>query len=66
MKAPDRPTLEQLGCIVNKYPVSLGDTISHKAAKECAERGWSVRNSGGDWIPTAAGILAWWGHVKQQ
>jgi hypothetical protein len=66
MSSPDGSVLEQLGCIVNKYPVSAGDTISHKAAKECAQRGWTVLDAGCRWIPTAAGIIAWCGHAKQQ
>lgn len=47
---------EELRNICEKYPVFSGKTISHATADECGRRGWAVR-AGGDWIPTALGIV---------
>lgn len=49
---------EELRNVVHNYPVFPGDTLSHQSADRCCRRGWIVRNAGGDWIPTAAGIMA--------
>lgn len=52
----ERHYREELRNIVEKYPVFPGDTVSHKTARVCAERGWAVRQADGSWIPTAEGL----------
>lgn len=52
----ERHYIEELANVVENYPLFAGETISHATAKECARRGWIVRNADGDWIPTAEGV----------
>lgn len=53
---------EELANIVTNAPVFSGNTISHRTANACGERGWAKRNGDGDWTPTPAGrkaLRAW-------
>lgn len=54
----DRHCVEEMRNIADNYPVFPGDTISHESANECGRRGWAVRNTDGNWIPTAEGLRA--------
>jgi hypothetical protein len=47
---------DELRNVVQNYPVWPGNTVSHASARELAEQGLIVRNSKGDWIPTAKGL----------
>lgn len=52
----ERHYLEELANVVENYPLFAGDTISHETAQVCGKRGWIVRQSDGNWIPTAEGL----------
>ena len=43
---------EEARNIARNSPVFPGDTISHRTAKECERRGWTERDSNGNWLPT--------------
>lgn len=53
-----RSARDQLSILVVRYPIWPGDTLSHAAMKEIADKGFAVRDSEGNWIPTAAGLKA--------
>ena len=51
----ERVILEELHNIVANEPVFPGDTISHRSAGECVERGWATRDADGDFVSTDEG-----------
>jgi hypothetical protein len=57
--------LEELGNVVTNQPVWPGDTLSHRTANVCGERGWIKRDSKGDWIATRLGERTLNSHLKK-
>ncbi len=48
--------LEELGNVVDNYPVCSSAVLSVESALSCAEDGLIVRQLDGCWIPTARGV----------
>lgn len=52
--------------VVMYYPVEPRDTLRGWAIQDLARRGYIVRDSGGRWIPRAAGVEALSGRQKKK
>jgi hypothetical protein len=46
----ERAVCEQMVNVARNGPLYPGDTLSHKAARECVKRGWAKRDKDGNFV----------------